>query len=71
MPDDVTQDKALNAEFDVLAARAGLAVPDDRRQALLTGFKDLKRMTTLMRQARTAANEPAGTYNILSVTRSV
>jgi hypothetical protein len=64
-------DQALEAEFDVLAKRAGLAVPDDRKPAMLRGFKDLKRMTALMRQPRTAADEPAGTYSILTVTRSV
>ena len=35
------------------------------------GYKDLKRMTALMRQPRTAANEPTGAYSILSVTRSI
>jgi hypothetical protein len=28
-------------------------------------------MTALMRQPRTAADEPAGSYSILSVTRSI
>lgn len=64
-------DCALQAEFDILAKRAGLAVPDDRRPALLRGFKDLKRMTALMRQPRTVADEPASTYSIQTVTRSV
>ena len=36
--------------------------PKTARPALLKGFKDLKRMTALMRQPRTAADEPAGTY---------
>ena len=64
-------DQALEAEFDVLAKRAGLAVPENRKAAMLRGFKDLKRMTALLRQPRTAADEPAGTYSILTVTRSV
>ena len=71
MPDNVTDDQALTAEFDVLAKRAGLTIPEDRKPAMLAGFKDLKKMTALMRQPRTAANEPAGAYSILSVTRSV
>ena len=70
MADDAI-DEALTTEFDVLAKRAGLTVPDDRKPALLKGFKDLKKMTALMRQPRTAADEPAGTYTILTVTRSV
>jgi hypothetical protein len=64
-------DPALEAEFDILAKRAGLAVPENRKPAMLRGFKDLKRMTALLRQPRTAADEPAGTYSILTVTRSV
>jgi hypothetical protein len=71
MPDETTDDKALSAEFDVLAKRAGLTIPAGRKPAMLAGLKDLKRMTALMRQPRTAANEPAGAYSILSVTRSV
>jgi hypothetical protein len=71
MPDAPADDPALEAEFDILAKRAGLAVPEDRKPALMRGFKDLKRMTALMRQPRTAADEPAGTYSILTVTRSV
>jgi hypothetical protein len=38
---------------------------------LLQGYKDLKRMTALLRRPRTAADEPAGAYAILSVTRSI
>jgi hypothetical protein len=71
MPDAADDDSALEAEFDILARRAGLAVVADRKPSLLRGFKDLKRMTALMRQPRTAADEPAGTYSILTVTRSV
>jgi hypothetical protein len=71
MPDTPAADQALEAEFDILAKRAGLVVPGDRKPSLLRGFKDLKRMTAMMRQPRTAADEPAGTYSILTVTRSV
>jgi len=71
MPDTTADEQALATEFDVLAKRAGLDVPADRRAAMLKGFADIRRMTALMRQPRTAANEPAGTYSIQSVTRSV
>lgn len=64
-------DAALALEFDVLARRAGLHVPEARRAALLAGFKDLRRMTAMLRQPRTAADEPAATYSILSVTRGI
>jgi hypothetical protein len=71
MQDSSTDDQALAAEFDVLARRAGLPVAEAHRASLLQGYKDLKRMTALMRQPRTAANEPAGAYSMLSVTRSI
>jgi hypothetical protein len=71
MADSSTDDQALAAEFDVLAARAGLPILAGRKPALLQNYRDLKRMTSLMRQPRTAASEPAGAYAILSVTRSV
>jgi hypothetical protein len=71
MSETSADDPALAAEFDVLAKRAGLEIPDSRRAALLKGYKDLKRMTALMRQPRTAADEPAGTYVIQTVTRSL
>ena len=71
MADAATDDAALIAEFDILAKRAGLVIPGDRKPAMLKAFKDLKRMTALMRQPRTAADEPAGAYDILTVTRSV
>jgi hypothetical protein len=71
MPETAADEQALVAEFDVLAKRAGLTIPEDRKPAMLKGFADLKRMTALMRQPRTAADEPAGTYSIQTVTRSV
>lgn len=71
MSETSADDPALAVEFDALAKRAGLDVPESRKPALLKGYKDLKRMTALMRQPRTAADEPAGTYVIQTVTRSL
>jgi hypothetical protein len=71
MTDAKADDAALAAEFDVLAKRAGLSIPADRKAAMLLGYKDMKRMTALMRQPRTAADEPAAAYSMLSITRSI
>jgi hypothetical protein len=71
MSETPADDHALAVEFDILAKRAGLDIPESRKPALLKGYKDLKRMTALMRQPRTAADEPAGTYIIQTVTRSL
>jgi hypothetical protein len=71
MPDTSTDEKALETEFDSLAKRAGLDFPASRKLAMLKGLKDIRRMTALMRQPRTAADEPAGSYSILTVTRGL
>lgn len=68
---ETPDEAALALEFDVLAKRAGLDIPDARRAVLFDGFKDLRRMTALMRQPRSAADEPAATFSILSVTRGL
>ena len=67
---DTTSDTELAAEFDMLAKRAGLTIPDERKAAMLAGYKDLKRMSALMRQPRTAASEPAAAYSLHSITRT-
>ena len=68
---DTPDDAALAAEFDALAHRAGLAVPEDRRALLFDGFKDLRQGLALLRQPRTAASEPAATYSMHSITRGI
>jgi hypothetical protein len=68
---EILDETALSLEFDVLAKRAGLDIPADRRPAVLAGFKELRHMLALLRQPRSAAHEPAGTYSILSVTRGI
>ena len=68
---ETPDDAALALEFDAFAKRAGLDIPADRMPAVFAGFKDLRRMTALMRQPRTAAHEPASTFSILSVTRGL
>jgi hypothetical protein len=68
---DTPDEAALALEFDVLARRAGLDIPEARKAALFAGFKDLRHMLALMRQPRSAADEPAATFSILSVTRGL
>ena len=68
---ETPDEAALALEFDVLAKRAGLDIPEERLAAMFEGFKDLRRMTALMRQPRSAADEPAATYSIQSVTRGL
>jgi hypothetical protein len=64
-PDDAT----LAIEFDVFASRAGLAIPPDRRDVVFAAFKEMRGMLELLRQPRTAAAEPAVTFDIRTITR--
>ena len=68
---ETPDDAALKAEFDALARRAELAIPEDRRALLFDGFKDLRKTLTLLRQPRTAASEPAATYSMHSIVRGI
>ncbi len=62
---------ALALEFDVFAKRAGLAIAADRVELVYAGFKEMRRMLELLRQPRTAANEPAGFLDMRSVNRGL
>ncbi len=57
----------LKAELEVNLARAGVVVPEDRMEAVLAGYRDLKRMCALLRQPRTAAAEPSNTYSLAAL----
>lgn len=59
-----TQDDALEREFDVVMAKAGISVPPQRRAGLLVSYKDMQRMAALLRQPRTAASEPSNIFSL-------
>jgi len=63
-------DTAFEREFDMLMAKAGAAVPADRKAGIIAGYRDMKRMAALLRQPRTAADEPSNTYSLKSFLRS-
>ena len=57
-PDD------LAAEFDVLMRRAGLAVPDARRAAVLAGYADLRGQIALLHDRYAHTDEPANVFRL-------
>jgi hypothetical protein len=63
-------DTSLEHEFDMLMAKAGATVPGDRKAGIVAGYRDLKRMAALLRQPRTAADEPSNIYSLKSFVRS-
>jgi hypothetical protein len=62
-------DAALERELDMLMAKAGATVPADRKAGIVAGYRDMKRMTALLRQPRTAAAEPSNIYSLESRVR--
>jgi hypothetical protein len=50
---------AMNPEFDLLMARAGIAIPGDRRPALLAAYLDLRAALVLLADAEA---EPAHVF---------
>jgi hypothetical protein len=63
-------DAALKREFDMLMVKAGARVPLDRKAGIVAGYRDMKRMTALLRQPRTAADETSNIYSLKSFARS-
>jgi hypothetical protein len=64
------EDASLERELDMLMAKVGAAVPPDRKAGVFAGYRDMKRMTALLRQPRTAADEPSNIYSLKSFVRS-
>ncbi|MGH7101479.1 MAG: hypothetical protein ACREFJ_03695 [Acetobacteraceae bacterium] len=55
---------SLAAEFDVLMARAGLTIPEDRRDELLLAFADLRGEVARLYETMPAELEPAAVYRL-------
>ena len=60
---------ALEIEFDVLARRAQLDVPVERRPQLLDNFAELHRMLRVIRAPRTADHAPDESFDLSTVIR--
>ena len=61
----------LGAEFDLLAAKAGLTIPADRRAAMLDIYKELRRMGEVLKAADLGpTDEPANIYTFDPILRS-
>jgi hypothetical protein len=57
------------AEFDMLLARAGMSVPDDRKAGVLAGYAELRRLAQLLRTRRSPFDEPANIYDLTRISR--
>lgn len=64
-----TQD--IEPELDLLAARAGLVIPSDRRRAILASYAEVRGMAALLRETGLEpADEPANIYLFDPILRS-
>jgi hypothetical protein len=68
---DQSDDENLALEFDVLARRAGLDIPSERRDALFEGFQDLKKLLAVLHAPREATSEIAGAFDPRTIMRQL
>lgn len=59
----------IEREFDMLAQRAGLEIPAQRRAAVLAAFRDFRPMLARLHGERPAQNETAHVFSIEHVRR--
>jgi hypothetical protein len=67
---DTPSPEALAAECDCLMARAGIAIPEARRTAVLTAYADLRQQIALLHGRYGAAAEPSNVFRLSPVERS-
>lgn len=66
MPHDEEANRIL---FQKLTQKLGLTLPEDREQAIYEGYAGLRAMADGLRRPRTAASEPAGTFDPTTIDR--
>ncbi|HYS48892.1 MAG TPA: hypothetical protein VEM36_08980 [Xanthobacteraceae bacterium] len=67
-----TDDKsALEHEFDVMLARAGIAVPPDRRAGVMGGCHEMRRFAAVIRrEPLPATSEPSNVFSLKPYVRT-
>jgi hypothetical protein len=55
---------ALEAEFRILVARAGVTVPQDRMASILTGYADFRGQLELLRGGRDHTSEMGNIFRM-------
>ena len=54
----------LAAEFDILMRRAGITVPAERREGVLTSYADLRAQMALLHDRYAHTDEPANIFRL-------
>lgn len=61
--------QTLEQEYDILVARAGLRIPDDRRAVMLGCYAQVRSWSDIIRSTRRApSDEPANVYSLQTIT---
>ena len=60
----------LSHEFDVLMRRAGITVPPQRREAVLTAYAELRDQMLLLRDRYAHTDEPANVFRLTPAERA-
>jgi hypothetical protein len=55
---------SIDAELDVLLARAGMTVPESLLAGVRAGYRELRQLTALLHTRRSAYHEPAAAYRM-------
>lgn len=59
----------VETEFEALFTRAGLAVPPERRQAMIAGYAELRKRVALLRSDRSASAAPSSGFSVIPLIR--
>ena len=62
-------DSDLAAELEAMAQRAGIEIFDDRREAMLVAYRDLRNMLALLRDDLPPELESANIFHSASIKR--
>ena len=62
-------DESLRLEFEAMAARGGLVIPQDRRQSMFETFKEFRRVVERLHAPRDHTSETAHVFSVDHVVR--
>ncbi|SEQ20889.1 hypothetical protein SAMN05216548_10371 [Faunimonas pinastri] len=54
-----------DSDLDVIFRASELMIPDDLKAGVYAAARDLKQVTQLLRQPRTAASEPSNIFSLI------
>lgn len=65
-----SEPNSLEGEVELMMARHGIRVPADRKAGVFSGFVELRKVATALRQPRAATSESSNVFNPSEILRS-